>query len=900
MVSAPVVGREQERAVVGALLAARSGGLLLSGEPGIGKTVLWEQGVRAASEDGWTVLVHRSARAETAFAFAGLSDLLAPVLGETLDGLAAPRRQALEVALLLAEPQGGGAPNVRAIGMALLDVLCALAGRGPVLLALDDVQWLDVSSAAVLSVALRRVGDEPVAVLGTLRTQAGAVVPDALTGMPLERLRLEPLDLAAVHRLLRDRLGLELPRPQLARIHRAAGGNPYFALELARDGGDHVPDSLREVLGQRLERLSPDVLALLLDAAALASPTVQLVDGHAALAVAVDEGIVRLDGDRIRFTHPLLASLAYDRALPWDRRAAHARLAGLVTDLEERARHLSLAAGDEVHAGLAAKLEEAGHRAAGRGAPAAAAELLELAARHSPTEERGDRLQTAAGFHHVSGDLRRALSIYELLLESLPPGPRRAAVLYAIGRVNLANAPERLASCERALEEVGDDDALAAHILSLIGITCWLLGESAKGLAAARDGLERAERVGDPPLVAMALATVGGLETWMLDVTPGLLQRGVDIEQGLDDLLVFHDSPSFYLGMQRHFDGDLDGARSMLCDVVESAERRGDEHTRGFGLVTLIEVDREAGRIAAALEHADTAHAIVEQMGDPQLLLMHAFLTTAALIDTGRLAQARELAAEGLAAARAMSDWTGVAFIQGRLGRAALVGGDPDAAWAHLEGQPQTLVRQGHLHPIGQMWDDAVETLIALGRLDEAGALLAQFDDLAARSSRWARAAAARCRALLALALGDDAGALAACDRALAEEGGTYPIERGRIMTTLGAAHRHARRTRVAREVLGGAVELLDEIGAPTWRDAAAAELGRVSGRRSHGDELTPAEQRVAQLAAEGRHNKEIAAELYLSNATVEAHLTRVYRKLGLRSRTELARSLEQPTKTQS
>ena len=194
-----------------------------------------------------------------------------PSLDEALDGLPAPRRRALEVALLLAEPQDGGSPNVRAIGMALLDVLRALAERGPVLLALDDVQWLDVSSAAVLSVALRRLGDEPVAVLGTMRTEAGAVVPEALAGLPLERLTLEPLDLATVHRLLRDRLGLELPRPQLARIHRAAGGNPYFALELARDGGDHVPDSLREVLGQRLDRLSPDVLALLLDAAALAS-----------------------------------------------------------------------------------------------------------------------------------------------------------------------------------------------------------------------------------------------------------------------------------------------------------------------------------------------------------------------------------------------------------------------------------------------------------------------------------------------------------------------------------------------------------------------------------------------------------------------------------------------------
>ena len=287
-----------------------------------------EQGVRGAEDGGWIVLVHRGARAETAMAFAGLSDLLTPVVDDALDGLPAPRRRALEVALLVAEPHDGGPPDARAIALGLLDMLRALAERRPVLLALDDVQWLDVSSAAVLSVALRRLGDEPVAVLGTMRTGADAGDPEVLAGTLLERLKLEPLDLAAVHRLLRDRLGLELPRPQLARIHRAAGGNPYFALELARHGGEHVPDSLHEVLGHRLDRLAPDVLAMLLHASALATPTVQLVGGHAAIAVAVDEGIVRLDGDRIRFAHPLLASLVYDRALPWDRRAAHARLAG--------------------------------------------------------------------------------------------------------------------------------------------------------------------------------------------------------------------------------------------------------------------------------------------------------------------------------------------------------------------------------------------------------------------------------------------------------------------------------------------------------------------------------------------------------------------------------------------
>ncbi len=122
-------------------------------------------------------------------------------------------------------------------------------------------------------------------------------------------------------------------------------------------------------------------------------------------------------------------------------------------------------------------------------------------------------------------------------------------------------------------------------------------------------------------------------------MTPGLLERGADIEQGLDDLLTFHDSPSFYLGLRRTLQDDLDGARDVMQDVMESAQRRGDEHTRGFTLLVLIDIERQAGRITAALEHADTARAIVEQMGDPQLLLMHAFMTSAALIDAGRLAR---------------------------------------------------------------------------------------------------------------------------------------------------------------------------------------------------------------------------------------------------------------------
>ena len=409
-----------------------------------------------------------------------------------------------------------------------------------------------------------------------------------------------------------------------------------------------------------------------------------------------------------------------------------------MTDLEERARHLSLAAGDEVHAGLAAQLEEAG-----RPPRAVARRRQPRSCWSSPLATARPRSAAIACTPRPAFTMSRVTSgapcrSTSSLLEDLPAGPRRAAVLYAIGRVNLADAPERLASCERGLEEVGDDDALAAHILSLIGITCWLLGESAKGLAAARDGLKRAERVGDPPLVAMALATVGGLETWMLDVTRVSSSAAPTSSRASTTSWCSTTARRSTSGCSATSMATSTARAACSVTVVESAERRGDEHTRGFGLVTLIEVDREAGRIAAALRHADSARAIVEQMGDPQLLLMHAFLTTAALIDTGRLAEARALAAEGLAAARAMSNWAGVAFIQGRLGRAALVGGTGCRLGASGGTAPDPRpagTSAPHRPDVGRHR----RNVIALARLDEAAALLAQFDDLAARSSRWAR-----------------------------------------------------------------------------------------------------------------------------------------------------------------
>ncbi len=289
-----VVGRDEELGFVEEFLADVERGptaLVLSGEPGIGKTVLWEAGVEAARERFGHVLFHRSVEAEAMLSFAGLSDLLVEVFDEVAPSLAPLRRRALEVALLLAGP-GKEAPDPRALGLALLDVLRVLAQSGPVVVVLDDVQWLDASSAGVLHIALRRLRDEPVGVFATLRKMPGVAAPIELErAFPeerFERLWLGPLNLGALRRLLLDRLGLELTRPGLARVQEMSGGNPFFALELGREllrtgtrlaAGQalRIPESLNELLGDRLARLPTGTGDVLLVAATQARPTVELV-----------------------------------------------------------------------------------------------------------------------------------------------------------------------------------------------------------------------------------------------------------------------------------------------------------------------------------------------------------------------------------------------------------------------------------------------------------------------------------------------------------------------------------------------------------------------------------------------------------------------------------------------
>jgi AAA ATPase domain len=351
-----IIGRESELTAVGEFVAATAtsgGALVLKGGPGAGKTTLWEAGRDAALARGMRVLAARPDSAETSLSFAGLADLLDSIEPEILAGLPAPQRRALEVALLRADPADGAAPP-RAIALGLLTLLRQLAAGRPLLVAVDDLQWLDQPTADVLAFAARRLHGPAVRFLLAARPGTSSIVERALGPAGPQTLKVEPLSLGAVRRMLSDRLGLTMPRHVLRQVFEITLGYPLFALEVGRMLAEHglpalghdlpVPDTVEELLGKRVSRL-PDPVRRLLLALALGgdldwSALTALAD-PGAVEAALAAGVVRADGDRARAAHPLLAAAARIHSDPGERRARHLELAGQVAEGERRARHLA-------------------------------------------------------------------------------------------------------------------------------------------------------------------------------------------------------------------------------------------------------------------------------------------------------------------------------------------------------------------------------------------------------------------------------------------------------------------------------------------------------------------------------------------------------------------------------
>ena len=453
-----LVGRDDElTAIIGVLDSVQlPGAVVLPGEAGIGKTTLWLAGIDAAAARGYRILSSRPSGAETRFSFAGLSDLLTDA-GHVIAELPPIQRRALEAALLLGEAESDA--DDRAVAAAFLAALRMLAGERPVCLAVDDVQWLDAASLAALGYALARLDGQPVAALMAVRGE----VPDWLRrALPESQLRTVPvtsLSLGATHELLHDRLDATFARPVLIRLWETSRGNPFFALELAaalqRRGGTlapgdelPIPSSLDELLHSRIDGLGPEALDVVHAVAALADPTVTLLESaigtrcDPGLAESLDARILELDGEDVRFTHPLLGSAVVARQTPGRRRSLHARLADVVPSDEERARHLALATAKPDRS-VAAILEEAARTAQARGAPAAAADLAEQALRLTPPSSPSDarrRLLVAADEHNRTGDNARAASLLEQARATAAPGDERATVVAHLAGIQITPA----------------------------------------------------------------------------------------------------------------------------------------------------------------------------------------------------------------------------------------------------------------------------------------------------------------------------------------------------------------------------------------------------------------------------------------------------------------------------
>jgi DNA-binding CsgD family transcriptional regulator len=491
----------------------------------------------------------------------------------------------------------------------------------------------------------------------------------------------------------------------------------------------------------------------------------------------------------------------------------------------------------------------------------------------------------AATLHRLAGDLKRAAALLDELRAEIPSGVERADVLFELALTRRVDSGSMIGLCDQALAEARGDDVRSARILAYRSFAHMFAGDVPRALVDGRAALEIAERVDDSTLIAVAIARIGQAETYAADVTPGLLERGAEIEARLGLALEYYESPSVALARHEMRLGQIERAQSRLDALITAAATRGDEGSHTQLMWSLSIVDWLAGRWEIALDHVVEACELAAQTQETSGRGMVGRVKALIEADLGLVDKARASAEEGLAAARARSDEYFAISSLAVLGRLELALGNLDAAGGYLRELPPRLVSLGINDPGAPVWADAVETLIALGEVEPARSYLDHFEAHARRSRNpLATAAATRCRGLLAAKEGDLTGAEAALEQAVAELGGTgFPFERGRILLALGMVRRQVQQKGPARAALEEAQAVFEGLGARLWAVKASDELTRISGRRPATAHLTATEHEVAALAANGRSNKEIAADLFMGVSTVEAHLSAVYRKLGMR-----------------
>ena len=919
-----VVGRDLVRATEwGRVRDFAEGGrvspaaLAIQGEAGAGKSTLWRAGMETAAAAGHRLLRSEPSASEADLSFAGLSDLLVGVLPMVAGQIPAPQLEALEIALLL-RPAGGEPPAARAVGLAVLAALRGCLAAGPVLIGIDDVQWLDEASLEALTFALRRLPAGPLSLMMAARTEAvadpltaGAPPPprrwrDLLSVLPAaEQVELAPLDMWQIQNLLPP----TVTAAQARLVARQSRGNPFWALQVSAslENAESPLPPLARTLTDRLSRLlSPEAaqaLAVVAAAGRITMPEVQAVLDHlgepaAALDAAVLAGVVVETGDRLSAAHPLIGAAAVESLPPGRRAQLYRRLADAATNPERYAHFAALSVGTDPDGAVADALDAAAAAAHARAGNAAAGQFAAQAVAFTPASQAAAlvRRRIRAGeLLYLAGEVEQSLTQLQALdIGSLATEDLERALPLLVDNTDLVHGhTAATAIVTDAAAAAGSDPRRRALVLALA--SDWVYGIRGGRRAAAAEAISYAEAAGPAAVPALHRALVSlmvakvfaaeGLDT-------GLLDRAERLEADLPALRQ-HDTADLHRGVWSWYTDDPDTARAALRRSVARAREAGEDWALSLFCCYLAAAEELAGdyqAAAAALREADRAAAGY----DWPLSAWHIEPRCELLIAAGNLDEATDLADERFPDDESQPQ-SARCFGASVRGKVSMWRGDAVAAVPHFELAAWCADQREWVDPGLRCRTDHLlaEAYVALGRLDEAGRIAGRLREIGLRLGRPALAGdAARVDALAAAAVGDlDTAAVSA--RAAVTAHGSSPLrpELARSLLVLGQIERRRKARRQSRDALRRAYELASDMGHRPLRAQIEQELPRVAAERS-GSELTATERRVAGLIADGATNRDAAAALFVSVRTIETHVASIYRKLGVRTRAELARRL--------
>jgi len=911
MASHGVYGRQGELhrldELTGRLAHGEGGALVVRGEAGIGKSTLLAAAADMAVRRGGRVLTATGVQSETTMPFAGLHQLLAPVL-DLARHLPARQGGALLAAFGLSED---AAPEPFLIGLASLELISDAVASEPALLVVEDAQWIDPASCDVLGFIARRLRTEPAVMVVALRDGCESPLDDA----DLPELRLSGLDDVAAGALL-DAVSPGLRAPVRHRLLQEADGNPLALVELpaaleAEHLGDRAVLPARLPSTDRLERtftsqvkgLPPVTRSVLLLAAANDTDSVaEVLDaaeamtgerpGADALFPAVAARLVEINGTELGFRHPLVRSAIYHGAPLDERLAAHGALATVLEDQPDRQVWHRAAASLEPDEDVAAALEATAERAMRRGAPATAAAALERAAALShPTARRGHLLVRAA---EVELELGRTDVALRHLAEAKPlpladeERTRSTLWLEAFNEEGWSDSARVGAFAEIAghLTSV-EETTLALKALLTVAVGCWW----GKPTQATRDlviaDAERLKAAPDDPALLGVLACADPV------------QRGaVVVEQistiapttGTDPAALHH------LGTAASAVWTFDRSWSFLCGAVDGLREEGRLGLLAQALVSQAWAAVHLSKGAAALSAADEAGRLARETGQRRWGVAADLAMATVIGERGDLESADRLAREAEAALLPMGSQSMLSLVQFARGRCAVAHQSYVEGLEHL----QRVVDPSDVafHPFVAYWvlPDLIEAAARTDRPEQARRHLADLEAMAERTTAsYLRATLAYVRPMLA----PDDEAEALYRRALDPELSNWPCFRARLLLDYGRWLRRQRRVIESRAPLRAARESFDALAFDGLAALARQEL-RATGETSLDrrpdarDHLTPQELQIAQMAADGLTNREIGQRLYLSHRTVGYHLHRIFPKLGVASRHQLHRAMRQ------